>query len=71
VLSEISFVSNPSDESLLLESGQRQHVAEGLFRGIATYLDNLQGTRQRKENLFTAIRPGASPGFGPVAIGEK
>jgi N-acetylmuramoyl-L-alanine amidase len=42
VLSEISFVSNASDESLLLESGQRQQVAEGLFRGVVTYLDSLQ-----------------------------
>jgi N-acetylmuramoyl-L-alanine amidase len=42
VLSEISFVSNTSDENLLLESGQRQRVAEGLYRGIAAYLDSLQ-----------------------------
>jgi N-acetylmuramoyl-L-alanine amidase len=41
VLSEISFVSNASDETLLLQSAQRQCVAEGLFRGITAYLDNL------------------------------
>ena len=41
ILSEISFVSNASDESLLLETAQRQRVAEGLYRGIAAYLDSL------------------------------
>jgi N-acetylmuramoyl-L-alanine amidase len=38
VLSEISFVNNPSDENLLLESGQRQRVADGLYRGITAFL---------------------------------
>jgi len=49
VLSEISFISNASDESLLLESGQRQRVAEGLYRGIAAYLDSLHSLRAPKE----------------------
>jgi len=41
VLSEISFVSNPSDEKLLLENDQRQRVTEGLFRGILAYLGTM------------------------------
>lgn len=49
VLSEISFVSNASDESLLLESSQRQRIAEGLYRGIARYLDSLNSLQQKGE----------------------
>jgi N-acetylmuramoyl-L-alanine amidase len=41
VLSEISFVSNASDENLLLQGEQRQRIAEGLYRGIAGYLEEL------------------------------
>jgi N-acetylmuramoyl-L-alanine amidase len=53
VLSEISFVSNASDESLLLESGQRQRVAEGLYRGIVAYLSGLQGAPHPRQKLVT------------------
>ena len=41
ILSEISFVSNARDESLLLEGAQRQRVAEGLYSGDRRYLDSL------------------------------
>jgi hypothetical protein len=44
VLSEISFMSNPSDEKLLLESEQRQRITEGLYRGIETYLARMPGS---------------------------
>lgn len=53
VLSEISFVSNPSDESLLFESEQRERISEGLYRGIVTYLGSMPaGTfaEQRRGN---------------------
>ncbi|MGD1213291.1 MAG: N-acetylmuramoyl-L-alanine amidase [Candidatus Acidiferrales bacterium] len=63
VLSEISFVSNASDESLLLESGQRQRVAEGLYHGIAAYLDSLHSLTHKKQKLVSENRPSASPGF--------
>jgi len=53
VLSEISFVSNASDESLLLESAQRQRVAEGLYRGITAYLDTLNSLPPAKEKLVS------------------
>ncbi|HUI52802.1 MAG TPA: N-acetylmuramoyl-L-alanine amidase [Terriglobales bacterium] len=50
VLSEISFVSNATDESLLLESTQRQRIAEALFRGISTYLNRLPASQPPKPN---------------------
>ena len=62
VLSEISFVSNASDESLLLESGQRQRVAEGLYRGIAAYLDSLNSLPAKKEKLVSENRTGTASG---------
>ena len=63
VLSEISFISNASDESLLLDSNQRQRVAESLYRGIATYLDGLNSLPPAKPNLVTENRPA-----GPAAL---
>ncbi len=54
ILSEISFVSNARDESLLLGSEQRQRVAEGLFRGIAAYLESVGGAPlHRGERLMS------------------
>lgn len=41
VLAEISFLSNPSDERLLRKADQRDRIADGLYRGISTYLDSL------------------------------
>jgi N-acetylmuramoyl-L-alanine amidase len=41
ILTEISFLSNPSDEKLLKQPEQRQRVAEGLFQGIFSYLQNM------------------------------
>jgi N-acetylmuramoyl-L-alanine amidase/type II secretory pathway predicted ATPase ExeA len=51
VLSEISFVSNASDESLLLEGSQRQRIAEGLYRGVASYLNRVPGPPPAKPKL--------------------
>lgn len=59
VLSEISFVSNASDESLLLESAQRQRVAEGLYRGITAYLESLNSL-PAKEKLVSEVRQHAA-----------
>jgi N-acetylmuramoyl-L-alanine amidase len=53
VLSEISFVSNPSDERLLRRADQRQRIAEGLYRGIATYLDSLNSLSSNKGKLIS------------------
>jgi N-acetylmuramoyl-L-alanine amidase len=73
VLSEISFVSNASDESLLLESSQRQRVAEGLYRGIAAYLDSLHSLPLNKQKLVSENRPSPSSGFATAtaAIGRN
>jgi N-acetylmuramoyl-L-alanine amidase len=63
VLSEISFVTNDTDEILLHENGQRQRIAEGLYRGIMAYLDGLAGTQANKQKLLTQNRPGATTTF--------
>jgi N-acetylmuramoyl-L-alanine amidase/type II secretory pathway predicted ATPase ExeA len=49
VLSEISFVSNSSDETLLFQSAQRQRVAEGLYHGVSAYLDSLHNLPEPAE----------------------
>jgi N-acetylmuramoyl-L-alanine amidase len=53
VLSEISFLSNPYDENLLRKASQRQRIAEGLYRGIATYLESLNSLSPNKAKLIT------------------
>lgn len=41
ILTEISFLSNPADEKLLKKPEQRQKVAEGLYQGVASYLQSM------------------------------
>lgn len=41
VLSEISFISNPTDEIMLKKGEHRNRVVEGLYHGIEKYLQNL------------------------------
>ncbi|MGB8322143.1 MAG: N-acetylmuramoyl-L-alanine amidase [Candidatus Acidiferrum sp.] len=41
ILTEISFLSNPADEQLLKKPEHRQRVAEGLYQGVADYLQSL------------------------------
>ncbi len=38
VLAEVSFLSNPTDEQWLKKSEARQRIAEGLYRGVESYL---------------------------------
>jgi N-acetylmuramoyl-L-alanine amidase len=45
ILSEVSFLSNPGDESLLKTSAYRQKVAEALCRGIEAYAEALGGIK--------------------------
>jgi len=45
ILSEVSFMSNPSDEKLLKSSSYRQKLAEALCRGIEAYADALGGLK--------------------------
>jgi N-acetylmuramoyl-L-alanine amidase len=49
ILTEISFLSNPADEQLLKKPEHRQRVAEGLYQGVADYLQSL--------NSMTGIAP--------------
>jgi N-acetylmuramoyl-L-alanine amidase len=53
ILTEISFLSNPADEQLLKKPENRQRVAEGLYQGVASYLQSL--------NSVTFNLPTASP----------
>ncbi|MGH9682112.1 MAG: N-acetylmuramoyl-L-alanine amidase [Candidatus Acidiferrales bacterium] len=53
VLSEISFLSNPYDERLLRKGDQRERIAEGLYRGIASYLDNLNSLSNSRSKLVS------------------
>jgi N-acetylmuramoyl-L-alanine amidase len=55
ILTEISFLSNPADEQLLKKPEQRQKVAEGLYQGVASYLQSM--------NSVTVNLP-AKPGVG-------
>jgi N-acetylmuramoyl-L-alanine amidase len=41
ILTEISFLSNPADEKMLKQPETRQKLAEGLYQGIASYLQNI------------------------------
>jgi len=53
ILSEISFVSNPSDERLLRKGDQRERIADGLYRGISSYLDSLNSLSNNKQKLVS------------------
>jgi N-acetylmuramoyl-L-alanine amidase len=59
VLSEISFISNPNDERLLRKGDQRQRVADGLYRGISAYLENLNSLSYDKSKLVSDNRASA------------
>jgi N-acetylmuramoyl-L-alanine amidase len=41
ILTEISFLSNPSDEQLLKKPEHRQRIAEGVYQGVAQYLESM------------------------------
>ena len=62
-LSEISFVSNSGDESMLMDSDQRQRVAQGLYRGIATYLGGVNNQAPSEQKMVSENRSSASSGF--------
>lgn len=60
VLSEISFMSNPNDERLLLESEQRQRITEGLYRGIEAYLGRLPNSAAEQKQQPGEVRAGGT-----------
>ncbi len=45
ILTEISFVSNPTDEAKLETPAYRQKIAESLYKGIAKYAEGLSGVK--------------------------
>ena len=58
ILTEISFLSNPADEKLLKQPEQRQRLAEGIYQGVAGYLQNLNSMTM---NLEPASAPRRTP----------
>ncbi len=56
ILSEIAFISNPADEAMLKKPDSSQRVAEGLYQGVANYLQST--------NSLTYNEP--QPVVGPV-----
>jgi N-acetylmuramoyl-L-alanine amidase len=57
ILTEISFLSNPSDEQLLKKPDHRQHIAEGVYQGVSSYLQSLNSM---------ATNGSTHPGRAPV-----
>jgi N-acetylmuramoyl-L-alanine amidase len=56
ILTEISFLSNPSDEQLLKKPEHRQRIAEGVYQGVAAYLQSLNSVTVNGE-----VRPARTP----------
>jgi N-acetylmuramoyl-L-alanine amidase len=56
ILTEISFLSNPADEQLLKQPENRQRVAEGLYQGVASYLQSLNSVTFNGPSKPTAPR---------------
>jgi N-acetylmuramoyl-L-alanine amidase len=61
ILTEISFLSNPADEQLLKKPEQRQRVAEGLYQGVASYLQSLNSVTVNQAGKPAPARPGNPP----------
>jgi N-acetylmuramoyl-L-alanine amidase len=59
ILSEISFISNPADEQMLKKPENRQHVAEGLFRGVEDYLQSINSLTFNQAKATPGMRPGS------------
>ena len=50
ILTEISFLSNPADEKMLKQPEHRQRVAEGIYQGVASYLQSLNSMGVNQTN---------------------
>jgi N-acetylmuramoyl-L-alanine amidase len=74
ILTEISFLSNPSDEQLLKKPEHRQRVAEGLYQGVASYLQNLNSVTSNLPKLpikgvtGNATAPATTPASAQAAL---
>ncbi|MFZ0819753.1 MAG: N-acetylmuramoyl-L-alanine amidase [Candidatus Acidiferrales bacterium] len=63
VLAEISFISNPSDESSLRKPDARDRVADGLYIGIESYLKSTNSLAfHQQPKAPTNGRAGVAPG---------
>jgi N-acetylmuramoyl-L-alanine amidase len=71
VLAEISFLSNPSDERLLRKPVQRERIAAGLYRGIATYLSSINSLSYNKQKFASDDHSGASASASSTANGPS
>ena len=60
ILTEISFLSNPADEKMLKQPEHRQRVAEGIYQGLASYLQSLNSMGVNQTNNPPARRTDAS-----------
>ena len=60
ILTEISFLSNPADEKMLKQPEHRQRVAEGIYQGLASYLESLNSMGVNQTNNPPARRTDAS-----------
>jgi N-acetylmuramoyl-L-alanine amidase len=60
ILTEISFLSNPSDEQLLRKPEYRQRVADGLYQGVASYLQSLNSVTYNLPSRHPAGRSRSS-----------
>ena len=50
VLAEIGFLTNPSEEALLLKPEYRQKIAEALYKGVAAYAETLSSLKLARRN---------------------
>ena len=57
VLAEIAFISNPTDEQMLKKPDAREHVAEGLYQGIASYLQSTNSLSNNQAEVETGSAP--------------
>jgi N-acetylmuramoyl-L-alanine amidase len=60
ILAEISFISNPSDESSLTKPDGRERVAEGLYKGVETYLQATNSISSNQSKVSANGRPGVA-----------
>jgi N-acetylmuramoyl-L-alanine amidase len=60
ILAEISFISNPSDESSLTKPDGRERVAEGLYKGVEAYLQATNSISSNQSKSSANGRPGVA-----------
>ncbi len=57
ILTEISFLSNPADEKMLKQPEHRQRVAEGIYQGVAGYLQSMNSMTMNLQPVSMPHRP--------------